>query len=103
MTPYTDRRQAGYYNPDGDPPANTTTDNLAGLVGVASHEPEAESTPVDEVVEEPTADPELGSEATDLDDLTKAELLDRARAQGISPANASMSKGELRAALEANS
>jgi hypothetical protein len=38
---------------------------------------------------------------TDLDAMTKDELIDYAQAQGISPANATMTKAELREAIEA--
>jgi hypothetical protein len=37
---------------------------------------------------------------TDLDDMTKAELLERAKSLGVSPANNDMTKDELRAAIE---
>jgi hypothetical protein len=31
MTPYRERREQGYYNPKGDAPQSTTTENLSGL------------------------------------------------------------------------
>ena len=37
----------------------------------------------------------------DLDDMTKDELLEHARTLGVKPANAAMSKDELRAAVDA--
>jgi hypothetical protein len=37
----------------------------------------------------------------DLDEMTKAELLELARERGISPANAAMSKDELRESIQA--
>jgi hypothetical protein len=41
-----------------------------------------------------------GAEATDYESMTKDELLALAQERGISPANASMTKDELKAALE---
>jgi len=41
------------------------------------------------------------SETTGLNALTKAELLELAQSLGVSPANASMSKGDLIAGVEA--
>jgi len=38
---------------------------------------------------------------TDLDEMTKEELLDFARERGISPANAAMSKAEIRESIDA--
>jgi len=38
---------------------------------------------------------------TSLDEMTKEELLDYARARGISPANAAMSKQEIRDSIDA--
>jgi hypothetical protein len=31
MTPYRERREKGYYNPSGEAPKSTTTENLSGL------------------------------------------------------------------------
>jgi hypothetical protein len=31
MTPYRERREAGEYNPKGEKPQSTTTDDLSGL------------------------------------------------------------------------
>jgi hypothetical protein len=31
VTPYRERREQGYYNPEGETPKSTTTENLAGL------------------------------------------------------------------------
>jgi hypothetical protein len=31
MTPYRERREAGFYNPKGEKPQSTTTDSLSGL------------------------------------------------------------------------
>lgn len=39
-------------------------------------------------------------QANELDGMSKEDLLARAQAQGISPANAAMTKAELKAALE---
>jgi len=39
---------------------------------------------------------------SDLDALTKEQLIERAQSLGISPANAGMTKDELRAAIEAH-
>lgn len=90
------RRSAGVYDaPDHEGPpgnAHTTTDGGGGLVGA----PQAEPVPAEEAEEEAVNEPEVD----DLDGLTKAELLDRARALGAFPANAAMSKDELRAAVE---
>jgi len=47
-----------------------------------------------------TAKAEAKGETTDLDSLTKDELLELAQERGVSPANASMTKDELKAALE---
>jgi hypothetical protein len=38
---------------------------------------------------------------TDLDEMTKDELLQVARDRGVSPANAAMTKEEIRAAIDA--
>jgi len=38
--------------------------------------------------------------STDLDAMTKAELLDHAKSLGVSPANNDMTKEELRAAID---
>lgn len=92
MTPYRDRREQGHYNPDGEPPEPTHSHHLSGLQ-TATHPPQEEQEV--ETVEESATD-----EADDLTDLTKAELLDLAKERGISPANAAMSKDELREALE---
>jgi hypothetical protein len=40
-------------------------------------------------------------ETTDLDEMTKDELLQVARDRGVSPANAAMTKEEIRAAIDA--
>ena len=82
MTPYTERRHSGYYNEKGELPASTTTDDLGGLGSPASS-PAAED----------SAEPAL-------DDLTKSELLEKAKTLGVSPANNAMTKDELVAALE---
>jgi hypothetical protein len=31
VTPYRERREQGYYNPKGETPQSTTTENLTGL------------------------------------------------------------------------
>jgi hypothetical protein len=49
---------------------------------------------------EPGATPKSKSGGGDLDDMTKAELLDHARSIGATPANNDMTKEELRAAIE---
>ena len=49
---------------------------------------------------EPVAAREV-DESTDLDEMTKDELLAHARNIGASPANAAMTKDELRASIEA--
>jgi hypothetical protein len=48
---------------------------------------------------QPETEPETGT--TDLDDMTKDELLAEAQRLGVSPANASMTKDEIRAAIDA--
>ena len=60
------------------PVASTTTKDLAGLGAPAAAE-----------------------EPANLDDMTKDELLEYARSVGASPANASMTKDELRASIDA--
>jgi hypothetical protein len=47
-------------------------------------------------------EPPAGEEATDLDAMTKEELLEYARELGVSPANRDMTKDELRAGIEAH-
>ena len=51
-------------------------------------------------VSEPVAEQAAGEEV-DLDAMTKDELLAYAQSRGISPANASMTKDEIRAGIEA--
>ena len=51
--------------------------------------------------EHPAPEPQALEEPTDLDELSKDELLELARERGIKPANAAMSKDELRQAVEA--
>ena len=41
-----------------------------------------------------------GAELADLDDMSKAQLLAHAQSLGVSPANNTMSKDELRAGIE---
>jgi hypothetical protein len=48
-----------------------------------------------------TASDETTGEQTDLDGMTKAELLEYARSLDVSPANNDMTKEELRAAVDA--
>jgi hypothetical protein len=65
-----------------------------------------ESTPWDEgtggeASEGPQAEP-IEGEPSDLDSMTKDELLAYAQSLGVSPANASMTKDELRAGIEAS-
>jgi hypothetical protein len=31
VTPYRERREKGFYNPEGEKPQSTTTENLSGL------------------------------------------------------------------------
>ncbi len=50
---------------------------------------------------EPQPEPEPQSEASKLDAMTKAELLEHAQQLGVSPANNAMTKDELRAAVDA--
>jgi hypothetical protein len=54
--------------------------------------------PGDPIVE-PTQ--EAAGQASDLDSMTKDELLAYAQELGVSPANASMTKDELRAGIDA--
>ncbi len=49
----------------------------------------------------PVATVETGAPAVDLDNMTKDELLELAQRLEVSPANASMSKGELREGIDA--
>jgi hypothetical protein len=49
-------------------------------------------------VQEPEAAPRG---TVELDDMTKDELLEHARTLGVSPANAAMTKDELRAGIDA--
>ena len=49
--------------------------------------------------EPPGAEDKYDVEPSDLDAMTKDELLALAKQRGISPANAAMTKDELRAAL----
>jgi len=43
MTPYRERREKGHYNPKGEKPQSTTTDNLAGLGAPQLAEPKKKS------------------------------------------------------------
>ncbi len=90
MTPYRERREQGFYHPEGETPESVHSHHVSGLQ-TATHPPEEQPDPIDEsTIDDPDA----------LDEMTKAELLDLAKERGISPANAAMSKGELREALE---
>jgi hypothetical protein len=51
-------------------------------------------------VDEPGGPVEPGEPLT-LDEMTKAQLLEYAQERGISPANAAMSKDEIRASIDA--
>ena len=81
MTPYSERRHKGYYSETGELPASTTTDSLGGLGAPAA------------AADEDTQD-------SSLEDMTKSELIEKAKDLGVSPANAAMNKDELIAGIE---
>ncbi len=93
MTPYRERREQGFYHPEGETPESVHSHHVAGLQ-TATHPPETALETLQAAVEEE------GLVDVNLDEMTKAELLDLAKERGISPANAAMSKDELREALE---
>lgn len=72
-------------------------EGTGGEAGDAAASPEAEA----EAEAEAGADGEAPS-AEELDAMTKDELLALAQSLGISPANAAMTKAELRAAVDAH-
>ncbi len=80
MTPYRERRAKGHYDPAGEQPESIHSHHLAGLQ-TATTAPES---------------------TEDFLSFTKTELLTLAKERGLSPANAAMSKAELRETLEAN-
>jgi hypothetical protein len=43
MTPYRERREKGLYNPKGETPQSTTTENLSGLGAPQQAEPKKPS------------------------------------------------------------
>jgi hypothetical protein len=43
VTPYRERREKGYYNPTGERPQSTTTENLSGLGAPQQAEPKKSS------------------------------------------------------------
>ncbi len=101
MTPYRERREKGHYHPDGETPDSTHAHHLAGLM-TATKPPETSTnaTATVEITANTTAD--AAPPAEDFSSFNKTELLTLAKERGLSPANAAMSKAELRAALEAN-
>ncbi len=78
MTPYRERRQKGHYDPAGETPDSIHSHHLQGLMTAT----------------QPPTD--------DFSSFSKTELLTLAKERGLSPANAAMSKAELRETLEAN-
>jgi len=59
-------------------------------------------TPDEVTPTDPPADPPDGGGGSDLDQMTKDQLLEHAQQLGVSPANASMTKDELRAGIDAH-
>jgi len=43
VTPYRERREQGYYNPKGEKPQSTTTENLSGLGAPQKAEPKTKA------------------------------------------------------------
>lgn len=91
--------------PDGSGPWD---EGSGGSGGESSPPPEADPTEAEDATDETAAadgetadDGEASTTRPDLDAMTKDELLALAQSLGISPANAAMSKGEIRASLDA--
>ncbi len=113
MTPYRERREKGHYNPDGEPPDPTHSHHLTGLMTAPPQETAANSSSTvtvtsstftpDATALEAVQQAAAAEEPTeDFSSFSKTELLTLAKERGLSPANAAMSKAELRSALEAN-
>ncbi len=104
MTPYRERREKGHYDSPTNTPASVHSHHLPGLMTAPPQETstnaqatvEITNTTADVAPMPPSAAPE------DFAGFNKTELLTLAKERGLSPANAAMSKAELRAALEAN-
>ncbi len=99
MTPYRERREKGHYDSPTNEPASVHSHHLPGLltgtsVVTASSDPDVTFTITTTDAVQPPAE--------DFASFTKTELLTLAKERGLSPANAAMSKAELREALEAN-
>ncbi len=102
MTPYRERREKGHYDSPTNEPASVHSYHLPGLltgtsVVTASNTPDVTFTITSNTTAEETPAP-----TEDFSSFSKTELLTLAKERGLSPANAAMSKAELRAALEAN-
>ncbi len=102
MTPYRERRQKGHYNPAGEPPEPTHSHHLTGLMTAAPQTTAAGTGTTATVTVTTNTSTDAAPAAEDFSTFTKTELLTLAKERGLSPANAAMSKAELRAALEAN-
>ncbi len=102
MTPYRERREKGHYDSPTNTPASVHSHHLPGLLtGTVT----VETMPFDDTASVQSVMKEISEEAAPVEDFstfTKTELLTLAKERGLSPANAAMSKAELRAALEAN-
>ncbi len=98
MTPYRERREKGHYDSPTNTPASVHSQHLPGLLTGTLHVSVADEPPTFTV--SATQAPVVPAE--DFSSFSKTELLTLAKERGLSPANAAMSKAELRAALEAN-
>ncbi len=103
MTPYRERREKGHYHPDGETPESTHSHHLTGLMTAAPQTTAAGTgTTATVTITTNTTTDAVQPPAEDFASFSKTELLTLAKERGLSPANAAMSKAELRAALEAN-
>ncbi len=97
MTPYRERREKGHYDSPTNEAASVHSTHLPGLL-TGTAEPNVSSR--FEITMNTTTS--AGPPPEDFSTFTKTELLTLAKERGLSPANAAMSKADLRAALEAN-
>ncbi len=98
MTPYRERREKGHYDSPTNTPASVHSTHLPGLLTGTS----ATSATSSVEITTNTTTEAAPAQAEDFSSFSKTELLTLAKERGLSPANAAMSKAELRAALEAN-
>lgn len=87
--------------PDGSGPWDEGTGGSGGEASPPESEPREDETAADDAAAAEADDGEASTTRPDLDAMTKDELLALAQSLGISPANAAMTKGEIRASLDA--